>query len=411
MRNRSQYIIIGAGPAGICEISNMIKKGVSCDDIIWIDPKFNVGDFGTTLSKGSSVPGNTMVKDYQKVNKEIYQAVPICKPEKNQQFALDRLPPNYVCSLKIAAEPLQHITNKLRHLVPSIEGHVIDIVTMPNEFMLKVNLTNGEFITLFSEHVTLAIGATPRNLTLPDTFKDKIMMIDPNTVFIETELKEFLNQHPHTKTIAVVGSSHSAALATMHLLKAGISVKQFMDKEYKYATPAVTGEGKPYTIFDNTGLKGEVALFTKKLLENKKLNQGEYRGKLIQYIGKNRQEVDVLLTQELVGCDYVVACIGYEPAMTLKINGRMLSTFFHNKETLQFEGMEKLRGIGIAYPKRVKAPSGEVELAVGIGKFWSTSNGFQPSFFLENSSTFFSTKKSFAHKDEVNSKLELRAKL
>ena len=76
----AEYVIIGGGPAAICAIPNIINSGVTGDNIIWIDPQFQVGDFGSKLSIGSGVPGNTMVKSFRTVYSEIYKLIPSLKP-------------------------------------------------------------------------------------------------------------------------------------------------------------------------------------------------------------------------------------------------------------------------------------------------------------------------------------------
>lgn len=381
MDSQTNHVVIGAGPAGICEIVNLIKNGIQKNNIIWIDPQFKVGDFGTILSKGSSVPGNTQVAGYQRVNKEIYRIVPDCASKENPIFKLNTLNPDFVCSLKVAAEPLQSITNILRTKVNSIKGVVTDIYSVQNKFNLKIKLNTGDFKSVIAKSVVLATGASPKQLKLPSQHSH-LIVLDPSIAFIQTELNKFLKKQSSLKTIGVIGSSHSAALATMYLLKAGLSVKQFMNKKYKYATPRVSLDGKPYTQFDNTGLKGSVALFTKKISqeieevcpEEFHLTKGKYQGKLIQYIEKDREKIHAYLEKYLQECSHVVTCIGYTPSSTLKINDLPLNSFNYNPETMEFNEFKNLKGRGIAFPQKVTAPSGEIEFAVGVEKFWNALN-------------------------------------
>jgi thioredoxin reductase len=366
-----QYVVIGAGPAAICAIPRILQSGAASHDIIWIDPQFRVGEFGTTLSVGSSVPGNTAVEDYQKVNAEIFQLLPACAPAEGQQFEIDNLHPRFVCSLKTASESLQHITNQLRNLIPSIEGKVSSIVTTGSGLTIEMTLADGTSHSITTRRIILATGATAKTFQLP-VAHHAMTMIDPNVAFIQTSLYAYLRQHPGITTIAVIGSSHSAALATMHLLKAGIVVKQFMNKEYKYATPSVAPDGSKYTMYDNTGLKGDVARFTKQLLAEIKAGNSEYQNRLQIYTGKDREAINILLEKHLSGCTHAVAAIGYETANTLHVNGLPLSRLSHNNKTTAFHDVKGLFGIGVAFPLEVKAISGEIESAVGVGKFWST---------------------------------------
>lgn len=369
----AEYVIIGGGPAAICAIPNILKLGVDRNKIIWIDPQFKVGDFGSVLSHGSSVPGNTMAKCYQRVNQEIYKILPTLKPENDQLFELNHLPPNFVGSLKVAAAPLQNITQGLRKIIKSIKGTVCQINSCANGLTLEIRKSNNQLITLKTKRAILAIGAKPKTLSLPDKHHH-ISMISPNTAFIQSEIKKYIKQQSNINTVAVIGSSHSAALATMHLLKAGVTVKQFMNKEYKYATPAVTADGIEYTQYDNTGLKGDVAKFTKQLIDDINLHNGPYANKLMRFISEDREELSKLLLENLDDCNHVVATIGYNPSQTLLINNHPISDFKHNNKTTQFEGINGLFGIGIAFPQVVKSISGEEEPAVGVEKFWNTTS-------------------------------------
>ena len=363
-----EYLIIGAGPAAITTIPSLIKSGVNKDSILWIDPEFKVGNFGTTLSVGSSVPGNTAVEAYQTVNRRIYEIVKQCAPDR--RFAIDEMDPGFVCTLKVATEPMQHITDRLRSVVPSIEGKVTHINSTQNGLTVEIASPDGSSQFVDTKRAIMATGAEPKTLKLPHD----VTVIEPNTAFIQTELAQYLSQHPGIHTVAVIGSSHSAALASMHLLKAGLNVKQFMNKDYLFATPQVSAEGVKYTQYDNTGLKGDVAKFTKQLLDDMKKGTGEFKGKLTIYKGKNTQEVEMLMKDHLTECSHVVQTIGYKPADTLTVNGKPLASLVHNNKTTEFKDVKGLFGIGVGFPLEVKAISGEVEPAVGVGKFWATAN-------------------------------------
>jgi thioredoxin reductase len=368
----AEYVIIGAGPAAICAIPAILQSGIAGHAITWIDPQFSVGEFGTSLSVGSSVPGNTAVESYQKVNQEIYKIVLASAP-KHGQFEIDSLKASDICSLSVASKPLQHISNALRQIVLSVEGKVSHIETTSTGLKVEIVLPNGTLQSVTTKRAILATGATAKTLQLPAAH-NRIITIDPNIAFIQTALAAYLQNNPTMKTVAVIGSSHSAALATMHLLQAGMHVKQFMNKEYKYASPAVAPNGVRYTMYDNTGLKGEVKTFTKKLMDDMKLGQGEFHDKLELYVGNDRQAVQALLDKHLSSCTHAVATIGYEPSNTLKVNKQPLSHYTHHNKTTEFLGVKGLFGIGVAFPQEIKAISGEVESAVGVGKFWSTVN-------------------------------------
>lgn len=372
--NLVEYVIVGAGPAGICAIPNIIATGVNGDQIIWIDNgNFAVGAFGTTLSEGSSVPGNTSVASYQIANNAIYETIPRCQPQQN--FTLDSLPTNNTCPINIAAEPIRHISNKLCSVVNSIAGLVTDIIETQIGLAVTIKLALDNSIKIIhTKRCILAIGAIPKLFALPNSCKHVQLLDDPNIVFTKTRLAEYLQQHPEVKNFGVIGSSHSAALASMHLLQAGVNVKQFMNKEYKFAEQCIASDGTKYTKFDNTGLKGDVAAFTKKLLQDQKNGMSSYQQQYQSYIGTNQPETNHLIAQHLKDCSHAVATIGYTTAPTLKINNLTIDNFSYNKHTTEFHNIKGLFGIGIAFPLETTAISGEVEFSVGYLKFWSMAN-------------------------------------
>lgn len=367
----ADYAVIGAGPAGIAAIIKLINSGVAAHKIIWVDPQFKVGDFGTLLSEGSSVPGNTNVGSYQKVYRAMYAALPECKPtiEEESKFEITRLASHITCSIKIAAEPLQFLTQKLCQRVQVVKATVSSAQEIANGVELIMRDELGKTSKKIAKKLILAMGATPKKMKFAET-----QLIDCNVAFTRSKLGAYLKAHPEIKKVAVIGSSHSAALAVMHLLEMGVAVKQFMKKPYLFARTVVAANGTSHTQFDNTGLKGEVAIFTQQLLEDKKNNKGKFAAMWQPNIYNG-----TLLPQDLSLCSHAVIAIGYEPAATLQINGLPLSAFRHDEQTTQMMRQDGrvlpgIFGIGIAYPSKITAPSGEVEFSVGVTKFWPNLN-------------------------------------
>jgi hypothetical protein len=364
----SDYAVIGAGPASIAAIIKLLNSGVAAHKIMWIDPQFKAGDFGALLSDGSSVPGNTNVGSYQKVYQAMYAAHPECKPivDEESKFEITRLAPHVTCSIKIAAEPLHFLTEKLCHLVQVVKAKVSSIQETSSGIQLVMQRDHDKPLQGFTQKLILAIGAAPKKIKLTGT-----QLIDCNVAFTRSKLEEYLKARPEIKQVAVIGSSHSAALAVMHFLQMGIAVKQFMKKSYLFARTVIGANGTSHTQFDNTGLKGEVAVFTQQLLEDKKNS----KGKLVALWQPNIYN-GTLLPQDLVLCTHAVVAIGYEPTATLQINGLPLSAFKHDEYTTQMMRQDGrvlpgIFGIGIAFPLKVTALSGEVEFSVGVTKFWT----------------------------------------
>lgn len=426
--------MVGAGPAAMCAIAKLIgSQGVDAQKVTWIDPCFRVGAFGSSLSAGSSVPGNTDVESYLKVINGIGALLPACQvPEEAwKSFAIasvDKSDHNKTCPIKIAAEPLQYVSDRLADLVTSIRGWVtsVDVAEASTEGSfnntsarsqgapLKVSFrdTTKEAITndeknasspsseeryIHTKRVLLATGAEARTLSLPT---DNITSIHPNSAFISSELETLIKEYnaitdPHRPMkFAVVGSSHSAALAAMNILNAGQEVMQFMNKPYKFATKKVTPEGKTYTQYDNTGLKGDVAAFTRQLLAEKETSPSEVSTSTKQ---KESSPAAGLwsytigtgeISPELIAdCTHSVVCIGYRHSDTMTLMNHGLSDYVHNHHTSSLiPGVKGVFGIGIAFPKQVVSPSGEEELAVGVGKFWATIDTEMMTYWQDNPS-------------------------
>ncbi|HEU5282056.1 MAG TPA: FAD-dependent oxidoreductase [Gammaproteobacteria bacterium] len=350
------YIVVGGGPAGLCAIAKLIALNIPPKKIAWIDPHFEAGDFGTCLSAGSGVPGNTTVESYLRVISAmncILEAQGLA-PVLNTN--IHHLNPNTTCTLNEASKPFKTLTHQFQRLVCAIKENVTAIHETPNKVSVLIDKT-----TITANHVILATGASPKNMN-PSMPLKKI--IDCNIAFIASELKKFLSDSINTTSVAVVGSSHSAALAVMQLLKLNCEVHHFMVGEYRYAESKITPEGEAYTKFDNTGLKGEVARFTKDL------NNKQYH----RYSAQNKAQITTLLNQHESKFTHLVVAIGYETSNTLTINHHPLSTYAYNPRNLKLNGLSHITGLGIAFPPKIIGHEGETEYAVGVGKFWATVN-------------------------------------
>ncbi|MDE5009223.1 hypothetical protein NAI53_10795, partial [Francisella tularensis subsp. holarctica] len=61
MKNLKKYkwAVVGAGLAGKTVIGQLLDNDIKAKDILWLDPKFSVGDFGI---KWGEVSSNTTVE-------------------------------------------------------------------------------------------------------------------------------------------------------------------------------------------------------------------------------------------------------------------------------------------------------------------------------------------------------------
>ena len=79
-KNEHDWAVIGAGPAGMAAVGQLLEHEVPAEEILWLDPEFKVGDFG---SRWLNIPSNTKVKLFNMFLKS-------CKA-----FEIDKCPHSY----------------------------------------------------------------------------------------------------------------------------------------------------------------------------------------------------------------------------------------------------------------------------------------------------------------------------
>ena len=237
MNSDYDWTVIGAGPAGIAAIGQLLDHQVPADRIAWIDPAFTVGDFGTIWRK---VPSNTKVSLFLKfLNACESFHYNTC----HENFALHTLDPDKTCQLYYMADPLQWVTTRLREQVRAIQGFVTALKLTHKHW--EVALESGVFT---STNVGLTIGSDP--LTLPAA---NFEVVPLDITFDPEQLAKVCTKHD---TVAVFGSSHSAILIIRNLLE-HCHVKKIINF---YRSPLIYAIYLEYEIlFDDTGLKGTTA--------------------------------------------------------------------------------------------------------------------------------------------------------
>jgi hypothetical protein len=178
-------------------------------------------------------------------------------------------------------------------------------------------------------------------------------------------------------TIAVIGASHSAILVLRNLYNLAstghshLRIKWFTRHPLRYAE-----EREGWIFRDNTGLKGDVAVWAKENLEEAVLPSSEV-SKYLEKVSTTREKEQDDYKKHLPTCTHVVQAIGFTknevPLLTrgeksLQTDFDPLTGGFADKEGKEVRG---LYGAGIAWPNRVTDPEGNVEYAVGLAKFMS----------------------------------------
>ena len=327
-----EWAIIGAGPAGIASIGQLINNGVKPQEILWIDPKFRVGDFGELWSNVSS---NTRVKLF---NDFLSHCKSFKYDEKEKIFELENLPIAETCKLGYMVEPLAFVTQQLRQQVNCIESSVEKLRLYDKKW--NMTLHDGQICS--SKNVILATGAVPRSM--PETEGvETIHMYDALDI---DKLAKKVNKDD---TVAVFGSSHSAVILLRDLLDLGVKeVINFYREPLRFAVQL-----DDWILFDNTGLKGNTAVWAREYLNGKMPNR-------LKRMISNDENV----AQNLPICSKVIYAIGFNPRSPIIED-------YPNYKYNPYNGIiaPGLFGVGIGFPESKTDRYGNTELSVGLWKF------------------------------------------
>lgn len=338
-----QWAVIGGGPAGIAAVGKLIDSGIDGKNIAWVDPAFTVGDFGEKWPKVSS---NTKVSLFLKF---LYSCTSFGYRECAENHMIHALDPENTCLLQHAVEPLIWVTEHLKTQVTSIIGHA-EKLKMKNRHW-QISLTDKK---IAAQNVILAIGAEPKTLALshPAT-------IPLNHALNKDQLQNMVDKND---VVAVFGSSHSAIIVIRLLLELGVSkVINFYRNTLRYAVYLDN-----WILFDNTGLKGETAIWARENLD------GNQPANLIR-IESNTTNIEDWLPQ----CSKMIHAVGFS-ARHIQIEG--LSKITYNaKSGIIAPG---LFGCGIAFPEETIDKFGNVELNVGLWKFMHYLDRVMPVWLL-----------------------------
>lgn len=329
--NSYNWAIIGAGPAGIATIGNLLDAGVKPEEIAWIDPNFAGGDFGLYWR---NIPSNTKVSLFIKFLQS-------CKSFNYQNctetFELHKVDPNKTCQLGLMADPLLWVTRQLREKIFSVEDYAENISLHDRKWHIKLR----KKATLIATNVVLAVGAESKHLNYST---DIIPLQDAMD-------SERIHQHCQPDdTVAVFGSSHSAMLVLRNLVDSGVKrIVNFYRSPLRYAVYL-----DDWILFDDTGLKGPTAEWARQYVD----------GKLpanLERVYSNDENVEHFLPQ----CDKVVYAVGFN-RRALPVVDTVGHLSYIEECGIIAPG---LFGVGIAFPEGKYNPLGIYEYRVGLWKF------------------------------------------
>lgn len=393
--NLKQWVVIGGGPAGVTYLTQLISNKISPDNIMWIDESFTGGAF----DKYKDVPGNTKVKTFIHWASSNSMLKSLSEDGSSDPLKeLRALDQEKSCSLGNIHKIMINYTNQLRKIIPSKQGKVLKLEfdplsnfwkafifpTLPSntkqDSQEKPSLDKCEVI--ISKNICMATGARPlghTGLHLGLCGKQVIPFeksLDLN--FLKSNLKS-------GDILGIVGGSHSA-FVIMYLIHSlnipNIKIINFFKDEIRYAVYK-----KDFTLYDNTGLKGDIADWTISILE-----KGQKPNFKLTRISVS--ESDESLSQKIKECNKFVyahgfgkcpipqiiyrlpEAIGYEDKTEINPN---ISGFISNSNTngsitvpSNTKGeivVEGLYGFGFCFPEKVITRIGELEYNVGLAKF------------------------------------------
>ncbi len=341
-KHNFKWAVVGAGPAGIAAVGKLLDNGISPEHILWLDPYFNVGDLGAFWQNVSS---NTKVKSF----KDFLLAVDAFNYQNAPDFELNHLPEDTTCTLSYVVEPLQWVSEHLSQKVQAIKTTIHHMFL--SERVWTLSSANERYT---AQNVILTTGALPSSLNYPG-----LNVISFDTAIDREKLAAVVKRN---ETYGVFGSSHSAIIIVRYLVELGVKkVINFYRSPCRYAI-----ELDDWTLFDNTGLKGQTAVWARENID------GVLPENLVRY---NTSEPNI--ARFLPECDQVIYAVGFEQRKNIVI-GDYEDTRHNPHVGIIGPG---LFGFGIAYPETKTDPFGNVESQVGLWKFMVYLNKVMPVWF------------------------------
>jgi hypothetical protein len=334
------WMVVGAGPAGIAAVGKLLDQGVSPRSIGWMDPHFQVGDLG---KKWHQVSSNTQVELFSRF---LFDCKAFNYQKRPQPFPLDHLNPEDTCLLEYIVKPLEWVTNHLKKTVQSIEAVALALQLKNNQWEIKT-----ERESLFAKNVILAMGSEEKTLPLTG----------PETIPLSTALhkKNLEKAVSCDDTVGVFGSSHSAVLILANLEELKVKkIINFYRSPHQYAVFL-----KDWTLFDNTGLKGFAANWAKKHLD------GVLPNNLSRILTS-----DHTFSEAFSLCNKVIYAVGFE-RRKIPVLEQFEKMDYNDKTGIIAPG---LFGFGIAFPQAQFDPLMNLEHRVGLWKFMDYLNTILP---------------------------------
>ena len=302
--------------------------------------------------------------------------------------------PDECCALGYTARVLEHITRGLLHKVPHLRSAVTEcrqVTDSLNDVSLVDqgwHLSLPDHATVRTARVLFATGCVPAiqnyHVTADQSAHGTESSRDPTVIPLEatfnaSELTRVIQQHTR---VAVVGSSHSALLTVMNIVRL-IEQDHYQGEVWlvhrsplKFMTPLANGEALHF--YD--GLKGPVGEWARDQLLTGKCP----RTRVVSVTDNATCQNWYRTLQQVTG---VIYAVGYDrtPLPTLwcrastsedwtLVDDAQLS---HDVDTCQLlhpsVPLSGLFGLGVAFPARHVDSTGHVQAAIGLPNFMHAS--------------------------------------
>ena len=345
------WTVIGAGPAGIAVVGILLDSGILPQQIVWIDPEFNVGRMGKYYA---NVPGNASVKAYINFLKACRAFGEVQSTAITTLFSmpLDKTPP-----LKFIVEPLLDITQHLKTKTIALTDELVSLDFHDDQWYVGTKKT-----VVRSDHVVLATGSHPREVQY-----EGVTQIPLDNALDKALLASKITAHD---TVGVIGSAHSALLIVKYLTELPVKkIINFFNKSITYPTPVNGGIAWP-----ESGIKGELATWCQTVLTN---NPPANLTRIF-----NTPE---LLKLWLPSCTKIIFAGGFERNELPPIQGDA-SVYAQYDASSGVIG-HRLFGVGIAFPEKKVDVLGNVQYMVGLPFFMPYIQKIVPEWMKKNLNT------------------------
>lgn len=329
----AEWVIVGAGPAGIIIVGLLLELGTDPKSIIWLDPEFNVGRLGKYYA---SVPGNAKTKTYI----EFLQSCQVFMEANSSAYAkLFDLDQEIEYPLQVIIEPLSDISNYLCTKVRCKKDNLCSLNFANDVWSIG---TPKECFT--ASHVVLALGSHPKKLDYDCKHEIPLdLALDKETLQKYVDAKD---------TVAVVGSAQSAILLLKYLTE--LHVGRIINF---YRNPIEFG--------GESGLKAATARWAQDvLLKAPPAN-------LVRLFNS----CDALKAW-LPICTRIIYAVGFERNDVPTITNAPYLNFDDSSGILG----PRLFGIGIAFPEKYQDEQGKTVSRIGLLAFMEYAQEILPSW-------------------------------